>query len=52
MPTARSFLLGTGRQHLYKRKHKNMNRLLKRPILNVVENHAISYPTPANISYM
>jgi len=33
-------------------KQKNMNRLLKRPILNVIENHAISYPTPANISYM
>jgi hypothetical protein len=33
-------------------KLKNMNRLLKRPILNVIENHAISYPTPANISYM
>jgi hypothetical protein len=33
-------------------KQKNMNRLLKRPILNVIENHAISYPTPDNISYM
>jgi hypothetical protein len=29
-----------------------MNRLLKRPILNVLEGHAISYPTPANISYL
>jgi len=27
-------------------------RLLKRPILSIIENHAISYPTPSSISYM
>jgi ubiquinol-cytochrome c reductase cytochrome b subunit len=27
-------------------------RLLKRPILSIIESHAISYPTPSSISYM
>ena len=29
-----------------------MKRILKRPILNILENHAIAYPTPSNISYL
>ena len=33
--------------------HKtNMKRILKRPLLNILENHAIAYPTPSNISYL
>ena len=31
---------------------KNMKRILKRPLLNILENHAIAYPTPSNISYL
>jgi len=27
-------------------------RLLKRPIINILNDHAISYPTPSNISYL
>ena len=29
-----------------------MKRILKRPILNILENHGIAYPTPSNISYL
>ena len=29
-----------------------MKRILKRPLLNILENHAIAYPTPSNISYL
>ena len=29
-----------------------MKRILKRPVLNVLENHAIAYPTPSNLSYL
>nr|BDN85842.1 apocytochrome b [Microheliella maris] len=29
----------------------NDNRLLKKPLINIVTNHLIDYPTPANINY-